>query len=263
MKKEELKNGSIVVLRCGYPGVVIKYGDGSNDGYILYQEIGMDEFYLFSDDLTCEDGEDWDIMEVYGNSNGICSFLDIEHENDLPDWSRDINWQRPTAEERKAREAEFERQRLQMEEEMRRLAEERRKDCISIITQCYYGNRTGTEIRRDNVKSFIRGCLAPELFDDSGDVELKTIPVPGDENIVIVYDLTRENEKLNSDQAQSAEEHRKEFGSYPRYYVTCSIPELGVELHTRCFACRIDRDGVFQSLEDGDEEKFIDYFPLY
>ena len=269
MKKEELMNGNIVATRDGYLGVVIKYGDGSDDGYILYQEIGMDDLMLFNDDLTCEDGEDWDIMEVFGYHSGTYSFYEIETGNPMPDWSREPDWQRPTPKEREARAAEFERQRLQrieewrqQEEERRKLAEERRKDCISIITQAFYGNRTGTEIRRDDVKSFIRGNLSPRPGDDFSDVELRTIPVPSDENIVIVYDQTREDEYLHSDLARMAEERFKEFGEYPYYYITCSIPELGVELHTRCFACRIDENGVFQSLEDGDGEKFIDYFPL-
>ena len=112
------------------------------------------------------------------------------------------------------------------------------------------------------MKSFIRGNLSPRPGDDFSDVELRTIPVPGYENIVIVYDQTHEDEYLHSDLARLAEERLKEFGEYPYYYITCSIPELGVELHTRCFACRIDGNGVFQSLEDGDDDKFIDYFPL-
>ena len=137
-----------------------------------------------------------------------------------------------------------------------------KEDFIYIITQCFYGNRTGTEIKRNDAKRFIRGwqISVPDSF--ISDVELRTIPVPGDENIVIVYDQTQENEYLHSDLARLAEERLKEFGEYPHYYITCSIPELGVELHTRCFACRIDGNGVFQSLEDGDEDKFIDYFPI-
>lgn len=268
MKKEELMNGDIVVTRDGYLGVVIRDGDNRLNDRILYQEIGWDDLDSFRDDLTSEyDGEDGDIMEVYRSVN---SFLEIDGDDPMPDWSREIGWQRPTAEERKAREEEREKQRLEMLEEMRqqdeekrRQAEERRKDCISIITQCFYGNRTGTEIHRDHVKDFIDGWVDPQPGRDFSHVELKTIPVPGSENIVIVYDQTQENERLHSELAQQAEERRKEFGEYPRYYVTCSIPEIGVELHTRCFACRIDENGVFQSLEDGDEEQFIDFFPLF
>ena len=59
MKKEELMNGSIVVTRGGYLGVVIRDED---DGYILYQKIGIDDLADFNDDLTSKDGEDWDII---------------------------------------------------------------------------------------------------------------------------------------------------------------------------------------------------------
>ena len=248
MKKEELVNGSIVVTREGYLGVVIK-NDG--EGYILYQEIGMDDLDLFNEDLTSEaDGEEWDIMEVYGSHLGVYSFYDVEHNHPDPDWTRETGWERPTAEEREARAAEFEKQRLQQVEEMRRQEEALGKETISIVTQCFYGNRTSSVIRREDVKYFIRGWQSRDSFadDDVRDVELMTIPVPSDENIVIVYDQTKETRKLNSD--------------YSHNYITCSIPELGVELHSRCFACRIDENGVFQSLRDGDEAKFIDYFPM-
>lgn len=138
----------------------------------------------------------------------------------------------------------------------------KKDDLIFIITQCFYGNRTGTEIRRDDVKSFIRGNLSPRPGDDFSDVELKTIPVPGDENIVIVYDQTQENEYINVEFPEYAEEYRQKYGEELRMQVSCSVPELGMELHTRCFACRMDGNGVFRSLEDGDDEKFIDYFPM-
>ena len=45
-------------------------------------------------------------------------------------------------------------------------------------------------------------------------------------------------------------------------WISCSIPEIGIELHSRCFACRIDENGEFQSLEDGDGEAFINFFPV-
>lgn len=44
--------------------------------------------------------------------------------------------------------------------------------------------------------------------------------------------------------------------------VSCKIPELNFEIHTRCFACRIDENGDFQSLEAGDGEKYIKYFTV-
>ena len=108
MKKEDLTNGSIVATRCGYLAVVIKEGTGIDDGHILYQDIGMDDLYLFNDDLTSTEDKDWDIMEVFGHGTGRYSFYDIELDDPMPDWSREIDWQRPLPKEREARMAELE-----------------------------------------------------------------------------------------------------------------------------------------------------------
>lgn len=223
-----------------------------------YQEIGKDDLDYFNDDLVDElDDGACDIMEVY---RGGYSFLEIDNDDPAPDWCREIGWHRPTAEERRVLEEELEKQRLQQIEEMRQQADDRKKGCISIITQCFYGNRTGTEIRRNDVKAFIRGSLSPMPGEDFSDVVLKTIPVPGNENIVIVYDQTDEDKYIHVKYPKYAEEYRQKYGE-ELHYATCIIPELGIELHTRCFACRIDENGVLQSLEDGDKDKFIDFFP--
>lgn len=260
MKKEELMNGSIVVTRGGYLGVVIRDED---DGYILYQKIGIDDLADFNDDLTSKDGEDWDIMEVYGDRFNCCSFRAIDHDDPNPVWFREYDWHHPTAEEREAREAEWEKKRLQMVEEMRRQEEARMREVyISVITQCCLGSRAKVQITRDDVKRFISNILAPVPDSVFSDMELRTITVPGDKNIVIVYDKTREDEYLNGTLPEYYDDYRRRPGvELPKE--TCSIPEIGVELHTRCLACRIDENGVFQSLEDGDEEKFIDYFPVW
>ena len=159
---------------------------------------------------------------------------------------------------------------MQRIEEMRQKEEERRKlqvaekrdGYISVITQCCLGSRAKVQITRDDVKRFISNILAPVPDSVFSDMELRTITVPGDKNIVIVYDKTREDEYLNGTLPEYYDDYRRRPGvELPKE--TCSIPEIGFELHTRCLACRIDENGVFQSLEDGDEEKFIDYFPVW
>lgn len=263
MTKADLMNGDVVATRCGELGVIIKR-DG--DDYILFQDTGKLDLDLFNDDLTSDEGEYLTFMDLY---RGGYSFWEIDVNDPAPDWSRDINWQRPMTRERELREALWEEDRLdrveemhQQEEKMRQRAEEKKKSLISIITQCFYGNRTGTEINRDDVKGFIRGWQIPVSEDYVRDVELKTIHVPGDKHVIIVYDQTAENEYLNVEFPQYAKEYREKYDEELQMKATCSIPELGIELHTRCFACRIDKNGVFQSLEDGDEDKFIEYFPI-
>jgi hypothetical protein len=68
-------------------------------------------------------------------------------------------------------------------------------DKIFIISQHFYGNRTGTEVRRDWIDHFLRGHISRDLFgaDDIKDVKRKVIHVSGSDNIVIVYDQTRED----------------------------------------------------------------------
>ena len=248
MKKEELTNGSIVVTRDGYLGVVIKYDDGDG-GYILYQEIGMDDLDLFNDNLTSEDGEAWDIMEVFGDLSGTYSFYNIESSNPNPDWSRENGWQRPTPKEREARVAEFEKdrqQRLQQEEKMRRQAEERRKGLLSIITQAFYGNRTGTEIRPDEVDNFILGHLDSFPWNDS--IDRTIIRVPDTEELVIIYNRFQEEKSL-----QQKEEWFREDGYVAKPLAV--IPEIGLELYSRCIVCRQDPvTGELKSMQDEDYE---------
>lgn len=261
MTKAELMNGDVVATRCGELGVIIKR-DG--DDYILFQDTGKLDLDLFNDDLTSDEGEYLTFMDIY---RGGYSFWEIDVDDPAPDWSRDVNWQRPMTRERELREALWEEDRLdrveemrQQEEEMRQQEEKMRDVYISIIGQCCFGSRTKIKIPRSDAKRFISNCISPLPDDYFNDVELRTIPVPGDENIVIVYDKTREDEYINGTLSEHYDDYRKRRGEETPPKETCIIPELGVELHTSCFACRIDKNGVFQSLEERDEELFIDYF---
>ena len=138
---------------------------------------------------------------------------------------------------------------------------------ISIISQFFYGNRAGTEIGRDWVDHFLRGQLSRELYgaEDIQDVVRKTVRVPGSEHIVIVYDQTQEDRYVNEDfpetYARDGAKYLERWGEELKMHVSCEIPEIGFEIHTRCFACRMDENGVLQSLEGDDYKQFIHYFP--
>ncbi len=141
------------------------------------------------------------------------------------------------------------------------------KNNIFIIAQQFYGNRTGTEIRKEEADFFIHGILANEISYHKDVVfDRKTVKVPGTDNLVIVYDQGIEDEYVNvrfpEYYAEENEEYREFWGEDIKMIVSCKIPEIGFEIHTRCFACRIDKNGELCSLEDGDCEKFIQYFPV-
>ena len=138
---------------------------------------------------------------------------------------------------------------------------------ISIISQFFYGNRTGTEIQRDWVDHFLRGHLSREIYGskDIQDAVRKTVRVPGSANIVVVYDQTQEDRYVNEDfpeiYAQDGARYLERWGEELKMHVSCEIPAIGFKIHTRCFACRMDENGILQSLEEDDYKQFIHYFP--
>ena len=133
---------------------------------------------------------------------------------------------------------------------------------IRIISQHFYGNRTGTRITRDEVDHFLRGDLSGNCnSEDIKDVVRKIVRVPGSDNIVIVYDQKQEDDYVNTEfpatYAAYGAEYLERWGEELKMVVSCEIPELGITLHTRCFACRMDENGMFQSLEASDYKKFV------
>lgn len=136
---------------------------------------------------------------------------------------------------------------------MKKNTELNKKDIIFVVAQQFYGNRTGTQIHRDEVDLFLRGILSPELFPGEVDtVDRKVVKVPGTENVVIVYDQQQEDEYINVDYPESARRYKEATGKDLPMKVSCEIPEIGFKIYTRCIACRVDEEGVLQSLEHED-----------
>ena len=253
MKKNELMTGDIVVMRTGLLAVVIR---NEKEDYLLFQNGGWESMDDYNDNMVCEYDPDSDaVMQVYRVPSGGISFSDYEDEE--PVYERDYTWVKPTEEEMAAAVEAARIDREAKNTELRIQAEETRTNNIAIISQFYYGNRTGTEISREHIDFFLRGYQ---------DVVRKTILVPGTDDIVIVYDQTQEDRYVNVDfperYAQDGAKYFERWGDELKMHVSCEIPELGFKIHTRCFACRMDENGVFQSLEDADIEKFIHYFPV-
>ena len=141
----------------------------------------------------------------------------------------------------------------------------KRNDTIYVIAQHFYGNRTGTTVDRDNVDRFILGYLDDSL-PVSEPIDRTIVKVPGTDNIVVVYNKYEEDEYINvefpSYLEKDGEYYRETWGEELKPHVSCEIPEINFKIHTRCIVCRIDGNGVLQSLEESDEEKFIDFLPL-
>ena len=259
MTKKDLMTGDIIVNRSGYLGVILK-----DEDTVLYQFIGSDSLSDFTDALLFDDEDyrDGDIMQVYREN----TFLDVDNDEGTPLFQRDFSWRRPTKEERQVYEKTIEEERKKRLEEMRESTELNKNDNIYIIAQQFYGNRTATEISRENIDFFLKGILSPEFFPgEDKTANRKVIKVPGTDNIAIVYDQNQEDEYVNIEFPEQykelAEEYKEHTGREFKMQVSCKISEIDFEIHTRCFACRIDKTGELQSLEDGDAEKFINYFP--
>lgn len=260
MKKQDLKTGDIIINRGGYLGVVLLEQE-----IVLYQLIGSDPLDDFDDNLlmTDEDYPDGDIMEVYRDT----TFLEVDDNDAYPIYRRDEKWTRPSKEEMAKREKEREERQKERDNNMKDYIEKMMEGTIEVVTQCFYGNRTGTNVKPENINAFLRGSIDGQFYDHEREpVDRKLIHVPADENIVIVYDQNQEDEYLTKEfprlYAEMAEDYKNSTGRELTPHISCHIPELDITLHTRCFACRIDENGNFCSLKDGDGEKFINYFSV-
>ena len=134
----------------------------------------------------------------------------------------------------------------------------RNNDLMTIMVQGFYGNRTVTEIRPESFDAFMLGYQDAEDFEKMGrkkDIDRTIIPVPGTENVVLVYNKYQEEETLNRLQDFIQKIHRTES----RFNPTAVIPESGVVLYSRCIACRINEAGELTSLEKDDCPAVVKY----
>lgn len=117
---------------------------------------------------------------------------------------------------------------------------------IFIISQAFYGNRTGTEIRRENIDRFILGYQTDD-FDVTEPIDRTVVHLPGSDDVVLIYNKYQEEERLEV----------KERALRKDNYILnplASIPEMNLDIYSRCIVCRMNADGVFESLNEGDYE---------
>ena len=128
------------------------------------------------------------------------------------------------------------------------------KKIILIVAQAFYGNRTITEIREDNIDRFILGYLSDSL-PIKEKIDRSIIHIPGSDNIVLIYNKYQE-EKEREFRDRILEEDNTKMKPL------AVIPEMDLVLYSRCIACRMNKDGEFESLEDEDFNKFMKYLTV-
>ena len=124
-------------------------------------------------------------------------------------------------------------------------------DLLTIISQAFYENRTMTEIRPDEIDRFILGYLDRSLT-VSEQIDRTIVHIPGSDNLVLVYNRYQEEQRLEEGEKLLREEN---YEIKP----LAVIPEIGLTLFSRCIALRMNEDGSFASLQDGDSRILVKY----
>ena len=129
------------------------------------------------------------------------------------------------------------------------------KKRILITAQAFYGNRTITRIKEEDMDPFILGYLDASLFSNNKKIDRTLIPIPGTDNLFLVYNKYQEEEKI-----QRKEELRNEKGINMQPLAV--IPEMGLVLYSRCIVCRMNEKGEYEDLQEEDFIKFMQYLTL-
>ena len=122
---------------------------------------------------------------------------------------------------------------------------------ITIMTQAFYGNRTCTQIRLEELDHFVLGHLDSSIT-VTDPIDRTIIKFPNTDNLVLIYNKHQEKERL-----AEIEFFRMKDNYHAKPLAT--IPELGIVLYSRCIVCRLNEQGELQSLQNDDYKKFIHY----
>lgn len=196
---------------------------------------------LKTDDLASAAEEDNDIIAVYrGVNDSPTSFSDYEDEELL--YEREYS---ELVEEYAVCEAK------PQPAESRQAEEKSKGERIRVIIQAFYGNRTATETREEDVERLILGYTCSDL-PVKEPIDRTLIPIPGYDNLVLVYNRFQEEK-----QREYARElfERDGYAAKPLAF----IPEEGIEIYSRCLVCRVN-DGKLESLQAEDfQSGFMKY----
>ncbi len=130
------------------------------------------------------------------------------------------------------------------------------KKSFEIVAQAFYGNRTITYITEEEMDRFILGYLDASLpLMEDEKLDRTMIPIPGTDNLYLVYNKYQEEERLREKEQFLKE---KEIKIHP----LAIIPERDIVLYSRCIVCRMNEEGEFEDLENEDYIKFMQYLVL-
>lgn len=113
----------------------------------------------------------------------------------------------------------------------------KKENLITIIVQGFYGNRTLTEVKKENIEGFLLGNTDGTIL-EKDKIDKTIIPIL-DGEFAVVYNKYMEN--ICTDRG---------------FKVLFKAP--GIELRSRCFVCRYD-GGELASLQKDDVKEFIEY----
>ena len=130
------------------------------------------------------------------------------------------------------------------------------KKSFEIVAQAFYGNRTITYISEEEMDRFILGYLDASLPLMEGEkLDRTMIPIPGSDNLYLVYNKYQEEERLREKEQFLKEKEIK-------IHSLAIIPERDIVLYSRCIVCRMNEEGEFEDLENEDYIKFMQYLVL-
>lgn len=113
------------------------------------------------------------------------------------------------------------------------------KNLLKVVAQAFYGNRTETEVKLENLDRFILGYIDNSIpITEQTDRTVVNINA----DIVVVYNKYQEEKK-------------RDLKREPLVIV----PEKNIKIYSRCVVCRINKNGKLESLKDGDYDKFKEY----
>ena len=125
-----------------------------------------------------------------------------------------------------------------------------KKNLIGVIMQAFYGNRTYVEIGEENIDHMLQGNTDKSMS-LSYQPDRTIIRIPGSQ-CVILYNKYQEEEKRKQNARWKAEDG---YEAKPLAF----MPEQGIEVYSRCFACRMSEDGVFESIKEEDCDLVFGY----
>ena len=133
---------------------------------------------------------------------------------------------------------------------------ETKRGMMYVMFQALYGNRVVFRIPEEDVDMYIQGCMSREDFNpERNKIDRTIVPLPGTENLVLIYNKYQEERKL-----RNVEKWQRKEGYEAKPYAV--IPELDLKIYSRPAVCRISPDGKLESLQPEDMEAACKYLRL-